>query len=186
MPRPLRRKLLAVGLTLPILAAALLAFVWFGPVPIGNKRVLIDFLLGRGIAPPDAAQIAGLLKAPPGFTVAAYTTDVPLARFMVMTPQGDLIVSRTRADEVDIVARDRNGDGKPDAVRPLLSQLSRPHGLALHDGYLYVGESNAVGRVKFDAERGVLAGPYQHILTGLTDNGNHFTKSIAFGPDGWL
>ena len=186
MSSRLKRNLIRAGAALAVLVIAAIAFVWFGPVPIGNKRVLVDFMLGRGIAPPDAAQIATLLKAPPGFRVEAYTTEVPLARFMAMTPAGDLIVSRTRADEVAIVERDRNGDGKADAVRVLLPALSRPHGLALHDGYLYVGESTAIGRVKFDAASGTLGGPYEHILTGLTDDGHHFSKSIGFGPDGLL
>ena len=186
MATRLGRSLRWVALGVAVLVAAAVAFVWFGPIPVGNKRVLIDFMLGRGIAPPNAAEIATLLKAPPGFKVQAWTTDTPLARFMVMTPEGDLIVSRTRGDEVVLVERDRNGDGRADGVRVLLPNLSRPHGLALHDGYLYVAESTAVGRVKFDAANGKLAGPYEHIVTGFTDDGHHFTKSIGFGPDGWL
>ena len=35
---------------------------------------------------------------------------------------------------------DVNGDGKPDAMRTLLPKVEHPHGLALHDGWLYVGE----------------------------------------------
>jgi len=181
-----RLLLLAFGLAALVVLAALLAFVWFGPVAIGDKRVLIDFMLGRGIAPPSSLQVAALLKAAPGFDVHAYSTDVPLARFMVMTPDGDLIVSRTRADEVVLLERDRNHDGKSDGVRVLLSKLDGPHGLALHDGWLYIGESVAVGRVKFDSTTGTISGPYQRILSGLTDNGLHVTKTIGFGPDGWL
>lgn len=186
MARPIVRIAAWTAGAVVLLAVAGLAFVWFGPVPVGNKRVLIDFMLGRGIAPPNAGQIATLLKTPPGFRVEAWTTDVPLARFMAMTPEGDLIVSRTRADEVVLVERDRDGDGHADGVRVLLPKLSRPHGLALHDGYLYVAESTAIGRVKLDAARGRLAGPYEHIVTGFTDDGHHFSKSIGFGPDGWL
>lgn len=186
MTRPVRRIVLTATVAVAVLLVVLVAVAWLAPLPVGNKRVLVDFLLGRGIPPPDARQVAALLKVPPGFEVEAYTTDVPLARFMAMTPEGDLIVSRTRADEVVVVDRDRNGDGRPDGVRVLLGELSRPHGLALHDGYLYVGESTAIGRVKFDAQAGRLAGPYQRIVTGFTDDGHHFTKSIGFGPDGWL
>ena len=35
--------------------AALAAFVWWGPIPVSDKRVMLDFLLGRGIAPPSEA-----------------------------------------------------------------------------------------------------------------------------------
>jgi len=186
VPRIARRILLGLSGALAIVLVALLAFAWFGPVAIANKRVLIDFMLGRGIAPPSALQVAQLLKPAPGFEVRTYTTDVPLARFMVLTPDGDLIVSRTRADEVVLVERDRNGDGQADGVRVLLTKLAGPHGLALRDGWLYVGENVAVGRVRFDSATGRTTGPYQRILSGLTNDGAHHTKTIAFGPDGWL
>jgi len=182
----LKRILIGGLIAVIVLAGALLAFVWFGPVPISDKKVLLDFLLGHGIDPPSPARIAERLRALPGFTVQAYSTDVPLARFMVMTPDGDLIVSRTRADEVVILERDRNGAGKPSGQHVLLKNIPGPHGLALQDGWLYVGERNAVARVRFDSARGAITGPYQRILTGLTSDGNHQTKSVGIGPDGWL
>jgi glucose/arabinose dehydrogenase len=186
MPLTARRVLVALLLTLAIITIGLTALVWFGPVPIGGKKVLLNFVLGRGIDPPSAAQVAERLKPPAGFVIEAYSSNVPLARFMVMTPDGDLIVSRTRADEVVLVERDRNGDGKADGVRVLLASVAGPHGLALHDGWLYVGENVAVGRVRFDSANGKTVGPYQRILRGLTTDGNHRTKTIGFGPDGWL
>jgi len=181
-----KRLLTALAAALLLGIAALAAVVWFGPVPISDKRMFADFLLGRGIPPPTAVQVAERLHVAAGFTVRPYSTDVALARMMVVTPEGDLIVSRTRADEVVLLERDRNGDGRPDARRVLLAKLNGPHGLALHDGFLYVGEYDAIGRVKFDSATGTLAGPYQRIVTGLPFDGNHRTKTLGFGPDGWL
>jgi glucose/arabinose dehydrogenase len=168
------------------LLAAIVAFVWWGPIPVSNKRVLLDFMLGRGIEPPTTATISRHLRTAPGFTLQVYSADVPLARVLVFTPGGDLIVSRTRGDEVVLLERDRNGDGKADGQRPLLQDLDGPHGLALHDGWLYVAERSAVGRVRLDAASGQLAGNYAHILTGLTKDGQHTTRTIGIGPDGWL
>jgi glucose/arabinose dehydrogenase len=168
------------------LLAAIVAFVWWGPIPVSNKRVLLDFMLGRGIEPPTTATISRHLRTAPGFTLQVYSADVPLARVLVFTPGGDLIVSRTRGDEVVLLERDHNGDGKADGQRSLLQDLDGPHGLALHDGWLYVAERSAVGRVRFDAASGQLAGNYAHILTGLTRDGQHTTRTIGIGPDGWL
>jgi glucose/arabinose dehydrogenase len=168
------------------LLAAIVAFVWWGPIPVSNKRVLLDFMLGRGIEPPTTATISRHLRTAPGFTLQVYSADVPLARVLVFTPGGDLIVSRTRGDEVVLLERDRNGDGKADGQRSLLQDLDGPHGLALHDGWLYVAERSAVGRVRLDAASGQLAGNYAHILTGLTKDGQHTTRTIGIGPDGWL
>src|SRR5512140_1069112 len=133
-----------------VVVAALLLFVvglvWFGPVTVGDKRVLLDFILGRGIAPPSTAEASARLQVASGFKLTVYSTDVPLARWPLATATGDLIIARTRADEVVLLERDRNGDGRPDAVRKLLTGLHGPHGLALHDGWLFVGEATGIGR----------------------------------------
>jgi glucose/arabinose dehydrogenase len=172
------------ALALAVVAAV--AFVWFGPVTIGDKRLLLDFLLGRGVAPPTAAQVAQRLHVPPGFRLELYSSAVPLARWPLATASGDLVVARTRADAVVLLERDRDGDGKADAVRPLLDGLERPHGLALHDGWLYVGERTGIGRVRFDEATGRTTGAYARIVDDFTGNGFHETKTLGFGPDGWL
>ena len=166
--------------------AILVAVIWFGPVQIGDKKVLLDFLLGRGIAPPTAAQAAAKLKIADGFRLEVYSTDVPLARWPLATSAGDLIIARTRGDEVVLLERDSNGDGKPDAVRTLLPRVEHPHGLALHDGWLYVGELTGIGRIRFDAATGQVSGTYERIVTDFTGDGFHQTKTIGFGPDGLL
>jgi glucose/arabinose dehydrogenase len=182
----MRRFLRISGATLLALVAALAAFVWWGPVPVSDKRVMLDFMLGRGIAPPSEAAVAERLRAPPGFRIQVYTAEVPLARVMVFTPEGDLIVSRTRGNLVSLVERDHDGDGTADGQRVLLDELDGPHGLALQDGWLYVAERTAVGRVRLDPATGTLAGPYERILAGLTTDGFHQTKTLGFAPDGWL
>jgi glucose/arabinose dehydrogenase len=167
-------------------AAFVVAFIWFGPVTVGNKRMLLDFVLGRGIDPPAAQVVAERLHVPDGFRLEVYSTDVPLARWPLATNAGDLIVSRTRAGAVALLERDRNRDGKPDAVRELLSDLDGPHGLAMHDTWLYVAERTGIGRVRFDVASGRTSGRYERIVTDLTGDGFHQTKTLGFDPDGWL
>jgi glucose/arabinose dehydrogenase len=181
-----RRLLKISAVALGVLLAALASLVWWGPVPVSDKRVMLDFLLGRGIAPPNEATVAERLQAPPGFRVQVYSSDVPLARVMIFTPADDLIVTRTRGNLVSLLERDRDGDGRADGHRVLFDDLDGPHGLALHEGWLYVAERTAIGRAKFDAEAGRATGPYERILTGLTSDGFHQTKTIGFGPDGLL
>ena len=186
MSRGTRRLAVYALLGVLVLIAGLAAFLRWGPITISSPRMLADFALGRGIDPPTAEQVAARLQVAPGFSLQAYSTDVPLARVMVVTSSGDVIVSRTRLGLVSILERDRDGDGRADGVRTLFENLDGPHGLALYEGWLYVAEKTAVGRVRFDAARGAVTGPYTHVLTGLTSNGFHQTKSIGFGPDGWL
>ena len=182
----MKKVLLWALITIALLVVAGIGFFWFGPVQVGNKKVMLDFMLGRGIPPPTSAQAAAQLVVADGFRLEVYSADVPLARWPLVTPAGDLIVARTRADEIVLLERDANGDGKPDAVRKLLEKLDHPHGLALRDGWLYVGQSNGIGRVRFDTEAGQVSGTLEHIVDDFTNDGFHTTKTIGLGPDGWL
>jgi glucose/arabinose dehydrogenase len=181
-----RRVGFALLLVLTMVLATLLAVAWFLPMPVGSKKLLLDFMLGRGIASPTAAVIDARLVVPQGFALSAWARDVPLARTILSTSGGDLIVSRTRADEVVLLERDLDNDGKSDGQRVLLPRLNGPFGLALYDGWLYVAERDGIGRARFDPASGRVTSPYQRILSGLTSDGFHQTKSIRFGPDGWL
>lgn len=163
----------------------LVGFVWFGPVTVGNKKVLLDFVLGRSLDPLSAAQAAERLHVADGFRVDTYAA-VPLARWPLATATGDLIVVRTRADTIALVERDRNGDGKADGVRTLLEGIDHPHGVALRDGWLYIGYRNGIARVQFDEATGKTTGTVTKIVDDFTSNGNHTTKTVGFGPDGWL
>ncbi len=186
MRSQLRRFLLIAAASALVLVAALVAFVLWGPIPVSDKRVMLDFMLGRGIAPPSEATVTERLAAPPRMRVQVYSSDVPLARVVLFTPVGDLIVSRTRAGVVSLLERDRNADGVADGHRVLFENLDGPHGLALHDGWLYVAERTSVSRVRFDSATGTPTGSFERIVTGLTTDGFHQTKTIGIGPDGWL
>ncbi len=181
-----RRLLVILAIALIAVIAAVAALVAWSPVQISDTRVLLDFLLGRGIAPPSAATVSAQLRVPPGFRVQVYSDQVPLARVVVFTSGGHLLVSRTRQDVVSILAPDRDGDGVADGHRLLLDGLDGPHGLALHDGWLYVAERTRVSRIRFDESAGVVSGSLEPVLTGLSSDGRHQTKTIGFGPDGWL
>jgi len=186
MNSQLRRFLVIAAASALLLVVALAAFVWWGPIPVSDKRVMLDFMLGRGIEAPSEATVAERLRAPTGMQVQVYSSDVPLARVMLFTPDGDLIVSRTRAGVVSLLERDRNADGIADGHRVLFENLDGPHGLALHDGWLYVAERTSISRVRFDSATGTPTGAFERILTGLTTDGFHQSKTIGIGPDGWL
>jgi glucose/arabinose dehydrogenase len=174
------------GVAILVTIAALIAGVWFGPVQVGDKKVMLDFMLGRGIKPPSAEQVSSRLVVADGFRLEVYSTEVPLARWPLATSTGDLIVSRTRADEVVLLERDANGDGRPDAVRTLVTNVDHPHGLALRDGWLYVGDLTGYGRIRFDEATGRVSGSYESVVADFMSDGFHLTKTIGFGRDGWL
>ncbi|WP_020414525.1 PQQ-dependent sugar dehydrogenase [Microbulbifer sp. VTAC004] len=137
-----------------------------------------------GIKTTEQQVLSGLSNAQ-GYNLQLFADDVPGARWLVITRSGDILVSQPKKGQVSLLSPDRNGDGQADAQRVLIDNLNRPHGLALHENWLYIAESDAVGRVPLDHSDGRLAGSYQRIIENLEDSG-HWTKTIEMGPDGWL
>ncbi|MDA0977528.1 MAG: PQQ-dependent sugar dehydrogenase [Proteobacteria bacterium] len=171
---------------LGLLAAILIGFfIMIERVGV-TPGILLSSLFGMGTGTPEASTIRSSLKVPPGFSVGLYAGHINNARFIRFTRAGDLIVAQPRESRISLVMRDANGDGIADGTRVLMDNLVRPHSIDFHEGYLYIAESNAVGRVRFDHETGTLTGDYERIIAGLGDEGNHWTKTILFGPDGLL
>jgi|CXWL01.1.fsa_nt_gi glucose/arabinose dehydrogenase len=153
------------------------------------ERFAINVPLGSivGAAPnvPPSGVVASL-RLPPGFTLTQFATGLGNARFLRVTDAGDVIVSQPRESRVTLLIGDANGDGASDGTVPLLEGLDRPHGLALRDGFLYVAEMTAVGRIAFDTVTRKTTGTFERVITDLPGGGNHWTRTIGFGPDGFL
>jgi glucose/arabinose dehydrogenase len=71
-------------------------------------------------------------------------------------------------------------------VVTLINGLRRPLGMDFVGDYLYIAESNRISRVAFDSANGKLAGAVEPVVEGLTDEGNHWSKTLRTGPDGLL
>jgi glucose/arabinose dehydrogenase len=176
----MRRIVPVVGVPLLLLGAcALLPERFAVNAPLGH------LLLGRGIDPPPVEDLQSRVRLPPGFSIDVYARNLP-ARFLRFGPRGDLLVSAPADGAVYWLGRDLDGDGRADARRTLVDGLERPHGLDLHEGWLYVAETGAIGRVRFDADAGRVSGDYEHIVRDLPRGGNHWTRTLRFGPDGWM
>jgi glucose/arabinose dehydrogenase len=147
---------------------------------------LRQLLFGRGIDPPSVTTLEQRLTVPPGFGVGRYAEGIAGARFLRFTPTGDLLVSVPREGRIVLLERDTQGSGRADGARTLLAGLNRPHGMDLHEGWLYVAETDAIGRVRFDPATRVTSGPFERVVTGLPAGGNHWTRTLRFGPDGRL
>jgi glucose/arabinose dehydrogenase len=128
----------------------------------------------------------GSLRLPPGFHLTRFAQGLDNARFLRVTSRGDVVVSQPREGRITLLFADADGDGASDGSITLLSGLDRPHGLALREGFLYVAEMTAVGRIAFDQAARKATGAFERVITGLPSGGNHWTRTIGFGPDGFL
>ncbi len=179
----LKKLLIALGAVFAILVLGVVALVLFYPgLHSSSLEMALNVITGKGSNRPQEELLARL-EAEDGFQVSIFARDLPHPRMLARDAAGRLLVSNPRAGEV-ILLEDSSGDGAADKRNSLLTGLNRPHGLALHEGFLYVAESNQVGRIPY--ADGSTRGNYEVIAGGFTDNGNHWTKSIAFGPEGYL
>lgn len=126
---------------------------------------------------------AGSLLVPRGFSIGLYAADIHYARMLRFTPKGDLLVSTPRTGEIKILVADHNGDGAADAIRTVIGDLNNPHGIDLFEGQLYIAEEDAVGRVAFNSDTGLITGGYQRIVSNLPTGGGHSTRTVRVGPD---
>ena len=168
---------------------AVAGFVWLffmGGIAISDRTMLWRMMREEGVEPPSASLISEQLRVPPGFKVALWAQDLPSARLMAPTVNGDLILSQPRGGLVVLLYGDRDGDGRSDGRQTLFAGLDRPNGVDLHEGWLYVAEATRVSRVPFDAAARQVTGSLQPLVTGLTADGAHWRKTAKVGPDGLL
>lgn len=147
---------------------------------------LASMLFGATNPAPAPEVIDQRFKLPDGFGLSLFATDIKNARWIHATNAGDFVVTRSRAGEVVLIKRDADGDGRSDGSVVLLSELNQPQGIELFDGWLYIAETDALGRIRFDEANGTTTGSFDRIATGIPGGGNHWSRTIAFGPDGLL
>jgi glucose/arabinose dehydrogenase len=134
----------------------------------------------------DATTVGSRITVPDGFSIGLYAEKVENARLLAFTLSGDLLVANPNLDQIILLERDANGDGKADGRRILMGQLNGPNGMDFFDDWLYIAETDAIGRIKFDHQTGTTRGNYERIVTGLEPGGNHWRKTLRFGPDGLM
>ncbi len=182
-----KRLFFTVAVILGLVIITPLLLIQFGPAGWGTtSKVMLNMVFGYGGEAPSASGVKQRLEVADGFSVSLYATGLGKIRFLKVTDSGDLLLSRPRSGEILLLERDGNGDGLPDGQRVLLAGLTRPHGLDIAGSWLYVAESDGVGKIAFNSTEGAVSGDYQRIVSGLGDKGNHWTKTVRASSDGWL
>ena len=181
-----RRVVLVLGGVVLVAAALVGGGRRLLPERFAVNAPVLHMLFGQGIDAPGVATLDGRLRGPRGARLTRFAEDVKNARFLRFTATGDLLVTQPREGRVLLLERDKDGDGRADGRHVVLEGLNRPHGMDFHDGWLYVGETDAIGRARFDPSTGRVAGAFERVVTGLPGGGNHWTRTVRFGPDGWM
>src|SRR5687768_2940963 len=134
-------------------------------------------------AQPAAPAVPAQLTVPAGFTVTVFASDVTNGRLMAVSPDGVLFVARQSKGDV-VALPDRDKDGKADSVDVVVADLTRPHSVAFHGGYLYIATNPEVMRVKY--ANGKVEGAPEKFVDLPVSTSSHWTRTIGFGRDGRL
>ncbi|HWE61939.1 MAG TPA: sugar dehydrogenase [Chloroflexota bacterium] len=135
-------------------------------------------------------NVSRTLNVPRGFGISVYAR-IPGARFMVITPDGNLLVSSPTQGKIVLV---RPGRGGEPIVGDFATGLSQPQGMVFHaiggTTYLYVGEVNQIDRYTWHTGD-LKAGRRQVIIGNLpsaptADGDTHMLKDLVFGPNNKL
>jgi glucose/arabinose dehydrogenase len=144
------------------------------PAPYATKSA--------GNGPDKEAPPEGFLPTvPQGFHINVFASDFKTPRWMMVAPNGDIFLAENGADQVDIL-RDPGPTGVAQVREVFASGLRRPFGIAFHDDYVYVGDTNELLRFKYDPKTSKRLSEAEHLMD--FPGGGHSTRSVAIAPDG--
>ncbi len=123
-------------------------------------------------------------QVPPGFKVSVFSQGFSEPRWLAVAPNGDVFVADSAAGTV-VVLRDPQRKGSAESRAIFADHLHLPFGIAFHDDYVYIANTNEVLRFRYDRKTSQRRGDAEHILD-LPGMGyqQHWTRSLAFSPDG--
>lgn len=123
-------------------------------------------------------------QVPPGFKVSIFARGFAEPRWLALAPNGDVFLADSAAGAV-VVLHDPQGSGIAESRDIFADHLNLPFGIAFHDDYVYVANTNEVLRFRYDPKTSRRLGEGEHVLD-LPGKGyrQHWTRSLAFSPDG--
>lgn len=165
------------------------------------------------IAPAIGWPAGQTPRAAPGLQVAAFARGLDHPRWLLVLPNGDVLVAETNApqrpaDSAGLrgwimgrvmaragagvpsanritLLRDADGDGVAEQRFVLLQGLDSPFGMALADGTLFIANTGAVKRYAYATGDTMISDPGSVLLSLPAGPINHhWTKNLIVAPDG--
>ena len=138
---------------------------------------------------PDFVQrpADALPQVPPGFAISLFASGLKHARSLAVSPEGDVFVVAEGPGIIERL-RDADGDGKAEQVKQFATGFKTPHGIALRDGQIYIGDTNAVWRAPYQGRDGVTMADFTRLTKApdLRPQGWHATRDIVLDSKGTL
>ena len=139
------------------------------------------------VTPPPIATAADKipvdkLKAPKGFKIDVYATGMVNARSLREGDKGTIFVSSRLSDKIYAII-EKNGKRE---AKPVLTGLSRPNGIVLHNGTLYIAELSQISKVENIEDKLDQTLKPTVIYSDLPKDEAHGWKYLTVGPDNRL
>jgi glucose/arabinose dehydrogenase len=123
------------------------------------------------------------LNLPPGFKIDQFADEgqFKTLRYIIEGPSGEVFAADVTANTI-VSLSDTNGDGKADERHVFAEGLNRPFGMAIGNGYFYVGNTDGVVRWKYAAGQKHVEGAPEKIAS-VPGGGGHSTRTLMFNAD---
>ena len=153
-----------------------------GPNDLPPAQVHLSVALPAVVARPQGAE----LKTLPGFSVTPFAKlDAP--RLVRVAPNGDIFVAESDPGRIRVL-RAADGAAKPSEDQTFAEGLNHPFGIAFYPAadpqWVYVANTNSVVRFPYRSGDLKARGPAETIVPTLPHGGGHWTRDVAFSPDG--
>ena len=125
-------------------------------------------------------ELRARLELPQGFSIKAFAEELQNPRMLAVSDDGTVYVTRPMQGDV-LLLRDSDDDGRADVRMPAIASLPGVHGIALHEGMVYLATVKQVQRAAIAAD-GTFGAPAV-IVDGLPDGGQHPNRTLRVGPD---
>src|SRR5262245_41550378 len=160
------RLMLTVGLLLGAVAVFYAADNPKLPAPFATPSVRNS---PRVIPQPSGSK----LNVPAGFSMDIWAEGFKAPRIMMLGPGNEILLADAARSGGAVYVLTNNGKDR----KALIENLTRPFGLALNGGYLYVGMPESVMRYKYDS-KAMTTTDGQEVVSLKGFGAGHWTRSL--------
>ncbi len=168
---------------------------WRADAP-GVRRLIAPADLPAPYATPSAAHFSHIVarpasvmpRAPAGFSVDLFASNLDGPRVIRIAPNGDIFVAESGAGRVRVFHFDA-GRATPPAGVIFADGLQRPFGIGFYPPgpdphWVYVATTGSVVRFPYRGGDMKASAPAGTVVENLPSGGGHWTRDLAFSPDG--